>query len=96
MKLAVIALSTVAVIAFAPAVFAHGASSKTPGHEMKKHGNKAGHHASSYAPGHRMQTYRSKMGYPGAFGYAPARDITDISSQAGGGGGGGGGGGSGM
>jgi hypothetical protein len=43
-----------------------------------------------------MQTYRSKMGYPGAFGYTPARDITDISSQAGGGGGGGGGGGSGM
>jgi hypothetical protein len=90
MKLAVIALSAVAVMAFAPAVFAHGASSKTPGHEMKKHGNKAGHHASSYAPGYRMQTYRSKTGYPGAFGYAPTRDITDISTQAGGGGGGGG------
>jgi hypothetical protein len=90
MKLAVIALSTVAVIAFAPAVFAHGASSKTPGHEMKKHGNKAGHHASSYAPGYRMHAYGSKTGYPGAFGYAPTRDITDISTQAGGGGGGGG------
>jgi hypothetical protein len=89
MKLAVIALSTAAVIASAPAVFAQGASSKTPGHQMQKYGKKAGHHASSYAPGHRMQAYRSKTGYPGAFGYAPSatRDITDISTQGGGGGG---------
>jgi hypothetical protein len=93
MKLAVVALSTAAVIAFAPAVFAQGASSQTPGHHMQKYGKKAGHHASSYAPGHRMQADRSKPGYPGAFGYAPSvtRDITDISTQAGGGGGGGGG-----
>ncbi len=55
MKLAVIALSTAVVIAFAPAVFAQGVSSKTPGHEMQKYGKKAGHRASNYAPGHRMQ-----------------------------------------
>jgi hypothetical protein len=90
MKLAVIALSTAAVIASAPAVFAQGVSSKTPGHEMQKYGKKAGHRASGYAPGHRMQAYRSKTGYPGAFGYAPgeARDITDITTKGGGGGGG--------
>jgi hypothetical protein len=90
MKLAVIALSTAAVIAFAPAVFAQGSSSKTPGHEMQRYGNKAGHHASSHAPRHPMQANRSKTGYPGAFGYAPTRDITDIVTQGGGGGGGGG------
>ena len=88
MKLAVIALSTAAVVAFAPAVLAQGASSQTPGHQMQKYGKKAGHQASSYAPGHRMQADRSKPGNPGAFGYAPTRDITDISTQGGGGGGG--------
>ena len=36
MKLAVIVLSTAVVIASAPAVFAQGVSSKTPGHEMQK------------------------------------------------------------
>ena len=89
MKLAVIALSTAAVIASAPAVFAQGVSSKTPGHEMQKYGKKGGHRASSYAPSHRMQAYRMKTGYPGASGYAPSetRDITDISTKGGGGGG---------
>ena len=89
MKLAVIALSTAAVIASVPAVFAHAASSKTPGHEVQKYGKQAGHYASSYAAGHRTQAYRSKTGYPGASAYAPGRDITDISTQGGGGGGGG-------
>jgi hypothetical protein len=90
MKLAVIALFTAALIASAPAVFAQGVSSKTPGHEMQKYGKKAGHRASSYAPGHRMQANRSKTGYQGAYGYAPGetRDITDISTKGGGGGGG--------
>jgi hypothetical protein len=86
MKLAVIALSTAAVIASAPAVLAQGSSSKTPGHEMQKHGKKTRHHASGYAPGNRMQPNRSKTGYPGAFGYAPTGDITDIVTQGGGGG----------
>jgi hypothetical protein len=98
-KLAVIALSTAALIASVPAVSAQGVSSKTPGHEMQKYGKKTGHRALNYAPGHRMQTYRSKTGYPGAFGYAPAEVLdreTEISRKAGGGGGGGGGGGSGM
>ena len=89
MKLAVIALSTAAVIACSPAVFAQDASSKIPGHETQKYGKKAGHHASSYAPHHRMQANRSKTGYPGASGSAPAetRDITDIATKGGGGGG---------
>jgi hypothetical protein len=87
MKLAVIALSTAAIIASAPVVFAQGVSSKTPGHEMQKYGKKAGHRVSSYAPGHRMQANRSKTGYPGAYGYAPSetRDITDITTKGGGG-----------
>jgi len=89
MKLAVIALSTAAVIASAPVVFAQRASSKTPGHEMQKYAKKAGHHASGHASRHRMQANRSKPGSPGAFGYAPTRDITDIVTQGGGGGGGG-------
>jgi hypothetical protein len=91
MKLAVIALSAAAVIGFAPAVFAHGASSKTPGHEMQKYGKKAGHRASSDAPARQVRAPRSKAGSPGGFGHAPreTRDITDISTQAGGGGGGG-------
>jgi hypothetical protein len=89
MKLAVIALSTAAIIAFAPVVFAQGVSSKTPRHEMQKY-KKAGHRASSYAPSHRMQANRSKTGYPGAYGYAPAEVLdreTEISRKAGGGGG---------
>ncbi len=87
MKLAVIALSTAAIIASAPAVFAQGVSSKTPGHEMQKYGKKGGHGASSYAPGHRMQANRLKTGSPGASGYAPSetRDVTDISTKGGGG-----------
>jgi hypothetical protein len=47
MKLAVIALPTAALIASAPAMFAQGVSSKTPGHEMQKHGKKGGHGAPS-------------------------------------------------
>ena len=92
MKLAVIALSTAVIIAFAPAVFAQGVSNKTPGHEIQKYGKKAVHRASNYAPGHRMQAYRSKTGYSGAFGYAPAEVLdreTEMSRQAVGGGGGG-------
>jgi len=86
MKFAVIALSTAALIASAPAVFAQDASSKTPGHAVQKHGKKAVHH------GQRTQANRSRTGYPGAFGSAPSepRDITDIVTQGGGGGGGGG------
>jgi hypothetical protein len=93
MKLAIIALSTAAVIASAPAVLAQGVSSKTPGHEMQKYGKKAGHRASSYAPGHRMQVNRSKTGSPGAFGYAPGQTTGSNAEPSNFGGGGGGGGG---
>ena len=71
MKLAVIALSTAALIVSAPAVDAQGVSSKTPGHEMQVKGSKKGSPgASGYSPGHEMQARGSKPGSPGASGYA--------------------------
>ena len=74
MKLAIIALSTAALIASAPAVFAQGVSSKTPGHEMLQKGPKKGSHgASGYSPGHQMHAKGSKTGSPGASGYAPGQ-----------------------
>jgi hypothetical protein len=74
MKLAVIALSTAALIASAPAVLAQGASSKTPGHEMQERDSKNGSPgASGYAPGQEMQAKGSKNGTPGASGYAPGQ-----------------------
>jgi hypothetical protein len=74
MKLAVIALSAAALIASAPAVFAQGVSSNTPGHEMQERGSKNGRPgASGYAPGQEMQAKGSKNGSPGASGYAPGQ-----------------------
>jgi hypothetical protein len=74
MKSAIAVLSTVALIASAPAVFAQGASSKTSGHEMQQHGSKKGSPgASGYAPGHEMHAKGSKKGSPGASGYAPGQ-----------------------
>ncbi len=75
MKTAIIALSAAALMATAPAVFAMGVSSKTPGHEMHAKSSKKGHHAgaSRYAPGHQMQAQGSKKGEPGASGYAPGQ-----------------------
>jgi hypothetical protein len=74
MKLAMIAISTAALIVSAPAVFAQGASSKTPGHEMQERGSKTGSPgASGYAPGQEMQAKGSKKGEPGASGYAPGQ-----------------------
>ncbi len=40
MKLAIVALSTAAMIVSAPAVFAQGVASKTPRYEIQKHGKK--------------------------------------------------------
>jgi hypothetical protein len=74
MKFAMIAVSTAALIASAPTVFAQGASSKTPGHEMQDRGSKKGSPgASGYTPGHEMQAKGSKKGSPGASGYAPGQ-----------------------
>jgi hypothetical protein len=73
MKLAIIALSTAALVVSAPVVFAQGVSSKTPGHEMQHKGSKKGSPgASGYSPGHKMQAKGSKNG-PGASGYAPGQ-----------------------
>ena len=74
MKSTIIALSAVALVAAAPAVFAQGVSSKTPGHEMQTKGSKKGSPgASGYSPGHEMQARGSKKGSPGASGYAPGQ-----------------------
>jgi hypothetical protein len=74
MKTMVIALSAAALITTAPAVFAQGVSSKTPGHEMQIKGSKKGQPgASGYAPGREMQAKGSKSGQPGASGYAPGQ-----------------------
>jgi len=74
MKLAIIAVSTVALIAAAPTVFARGASSKAPGHEMQVRGSKKGSPgASGYTPGHEMHAKGSTKGSPGASGYAPGQ-----------------------
>lgn len=74
MRFAVIAASTIALIASAPTVFAQGVSGKTPGHEMQDRGSKkGGPGASGYAPGHEMQAKGSKHGSPGASGYAPGQ-----------------------
>jgi hypothetical protein len=74
MKLAIVAVSTAALIASAPVVFAQGASSKTPGHETQAKGSKKGSPgASGYAPGHEMQAKGSKKGSPGASGYTPGQ-----------------------
>jgi hypothetical protein len=74
MKYAIIALSAAALVASAPAVFAQGASTKTPGHEMQDRGSKKDSSgASGYAPGHEMQAKGSKKGSPGASGYAPGQ-----------------------
>jgi hypothetical protein len=74
MKLAMIAISTAALIASGPVAFAQGVSNKTPGHEMQEKGSKKGSPgASGYAPGQEMQAKGSKKGEPGASGYAPGQ-----------------------
>lgn len=87
MKRLIIALSAIALIGTAPAVFAQGVSSKTPGHEMQTKGSKAGHPgASGYAPGHKKHAMGSKKGHPGASGYAPGQttgQTTGTSTKSG-------------
>jgi hypothetical protein len=74
MRKMIIALSAIALIGTAPAVFAQGVSSKTPGHEMQTKGSKKGQPgASGYSPGHEMHAMGSKTGHPGASGYAPGQ-----------------------
>jgi hypothetical protein len=67
MKTKIIALSAAVLMATAPAVFAQGVSSKTPGQEMQKKGSKKG------ASGHQAQAKSSKKGTPGASSYAPGQ-----------------------
>ncbi|HEY6355739.1 MAG TPA: hypothetical protein VIY30_14730 [Burkholderiaceae bacterium] len=94
MKRAIIAFSTAALIAAAPAALAQGVTSKAPGlqHKVsKKHHSRV----SGYAALREMQAKGSKTGDPGASSYAPderSRFLDGVRH----GGGGGGGGGSGM
>jgi hypothetical protein len=82
MKLAIVALSTAALIASAPTVFAQGSSGKAPGQEMQEKGSvKGSPGASGYAPGQEMHAKGSKNGSPGASGYAPGQ--TSGSSSGG-------------
>lgn len=77
MKLTIIALSAAALVASAPVLFAQGASSNTPGHEMQKRSSKKGSPgASGYSPGHETQQKGSKKGTEGASGYAPGHSGT--------------------
>ena len=97
MKTTIIAFSTAALIAAAPAALAQGIPGKTTGLQPKV---SRSHHpgTSGHAQPRETQAQGSKRGYPGASGYAPGgpgsldRSL-EASRQAGGGGGGGGGGG---
>ena len=97
MKTAIIALSAAALIAAAPAVFAHDASSAPKAHhEISKKV-----HPAVYGSRPEMQTTGWMRSYPGAVGYRPggrigSKEESNYSSGGGSGGGGGGGGGSGM
>jgi hypothetical protein len=74
MKAIIVALSAAGLVVASPAAFAQGVSSKSPGHEMQKHGSiKGSPGASGYAPGQEMQERGSKTGTHGASGYAPGQ-----------------------
>jgi hypothetical protein len=79
MKLAIIALSTAALIA-SPAAFAQSVSSKTPGHQMQKATKSTAPGASEYAPGHKMQNAK-KSTAPGASEYAPGHQTTGSNTK---------------
>ena len=80
MKLAIIALTTAALIASAPAAFAQGVSNKTPGHQMQKATKSTAPGASEYAPGHKMQN-ATKSTAPGASEYAPGHQTTGSNTK---------------
>jgi hypothetical protein len=69
-KKTIIALSAAVLIAAAPAVFAKGETSKTPGvqHKVSKKHHRG---VTNYALRREMQVRGSTMGYPRAFGYVP-------------------------
>jgi hypothetical protein len=70
MKLTIIALTTAALIASAPAVFAQGSPPDAPWHEIQQIGSKNGSPgASDYAPGKETQDKSSKSGGE----YAPGK-----------------------
>lgn len=83
MRTIIVAVSAIALIGTAPAVFAQGASSNAPGQEMQTKGSKKVHTgASKYTPGHKMHAMGSKKGHPGASGYAPGQ-TTGASTKSG-------------
>ena len=91
---AILALSAAALIAAAPTVFAHDASSSP-----KVHHKISKKLLGVYASRPEMQTTGWMRSYPGAFGYRPGGRMEskeESNYSAGGGSGGGGGGGGGM
>jgi hypothetical protein len=97
MKRTIIAFSTAALIAAAPAALAQGVTSKAPGLQHKaprlQHKVSKKHHprVSGYAALREMQAKGSKRGDPGASSYAPDERSRFLDSVRQGGGGGGGG-----
>jgi hypothetical protein len=89
MKRTIIAFSTAALIAAAPAALAQGVTSKAPGLQYKVSKK---HHprVSGYAALRGMQAKGSKTGDPGASSYAPDERSRFLDSVRQGGGGGGG------
>ena len=79
MKTTIIALSAAALIATAPAVFAQGVPSKTPGlqHKVSKKHHPA---VSGRALLRETQARGSKTGHPRAFGYAPG-EVLDRETE---------------
>ena len=96
MKRTIIAFSTAALIAAAPAALAQGVTSKAPGLQQPglQHKVSKKHHprVSGYAALREMQAKGTKTGDPGASSYAPDERGRFLDSVRQGGGGGGGGG----
>jgi hypothetical protein len=79
MKLA-LALTATALLALSSPVFAQGASSESPGHQMQEKGSvKGSPGASGYAPGHEM---KNKSGLSEGRSSATTRDSDDTMTKA--------------
>lgn len=70
MRTIIVAVCAIALIGTAPAVFAQGASSSTPGQEMQTKAPKKSH---AKASAHKMHAMGSKKGQPAASGSAPGQ-----------------------
>ncbi|MGY8633579.1 hypothetical protein RAD15_13970 [Bradyrhizobium sp. 14AA] len=75
MRTIIVAVSAIALMGAAPAVYAQGVSSSTPGQEMQTKASKKGH------AGHKMHhAMASKKSHPGASTSAPGQ-TTGMSTK---------------